>query len=197
MASEFSFNGSPGFLEIIFGPMYCGKTTSLIRKLNIYGEMNLRVLYVNHSIDNRSDEDFSTHNSAITKLGNISHSMKISKLEENFETLCDYDVIGIDESQFFPDLKEAVLRLVDDMNKIVIVAGLSGDYQKKPFGQIIDLVPHADEITKLKPFCSWCAKTHKRFRDAHFTYRLIAGESQILIGGRDQYIPVCRECYQI
>lgn len=195
MASEFSLNSKIGYLEIIFGPMYCGKTTSLLRKLNIFGEMDLNILYINHVYDNRSENNFSTHNGSITSLGKVNHSTKTSKLSSILEMAEEYDVIGIDESQFFPDLKEVVLQMVETLGKKVIVAGLSGDYKRQPFGQIIDLIPYSDDITKLKPFCSVCAKDRKMFRDAHFTKRIVTGEEQVLIGGHDQYVPVCRECY--
>lgn len=195
MASEYSLKTRIGYLEVIFGPMYCGKTTSLIRRLNIFGEMDLKILYINHSFDNRTGHDFSTHNGSLTSLGKVSRSIKSPDLTSLLEVISEYDVIGIDEAQFFPDLKECVLTMVETLGKKVIVAGLNGDYKRQPFGQILDLVPYVDELMKLKPFCSSCAKEKKLIRDALFTKRLVAGEEQVLIGGHDQYIPVCRECY--
>lgn len=195
MASEYSLENGGGYLEVIFGPMYCGKTTTLIRRLNIFGEMDLNILYVNHSLDDRSEDEFSTHNKSITKLGKIDRSVKSPNLTALLEQAKEYDVIGIDEAQFFPDLKECVLHMVETMGKKVIVAGLNGDYRRHPFGQIIDLIPYVDELTKLKPFCSQCAKKRKVCRDALFTKRIVGGDEQILIGGHDQYVPVCRECY--
>jgi thymidine kinase len=177
--------------------MYCGKTTDLLRQLNIFGEMNMKVLYVNHTIDSRASTSFSTHNAMISALGKISHSVKVSDLLGSLESIREYEVIGIDEAQFFPDLKEAVLQLVEKYNKIVIVAGLNGDYMRQPFGQIIDLIPYSDEVVKLKPFCSPCAENNRRMRDAHFTKRIVKEAGQVLIGGHDQYIPVCRECYHL
>lgn len=177
-------------LDLIIGPMYSNKTTELIRRANIYHDLGLKVLYINSILDTRDDRAFSTHNRT---LGNISFdSIKAKKLSE-----CDiskYDVIALDESQFFPDLKENVLSWVEKEKKIVLVAGLSGDFRRENFGQIIDLVPLSDSVTKLYSFCSTCI-IKKEMKQAHFTKRIVRDENDILIGGKECYIPVCRECY--
>jgi thymidine kinase len=173
--------------------MYASKTSEVIRRLIIYHDIGKKVLYLNTTLDTRSEEPFSTHNETIGKVP--FHALKTKTLSE--QNITNYDVIAIDEAQFFSDLKSCVLRWVDVDKKIVIVAGLNGDYRREQFGQINDLIPHADFITKLTPFCLGCVKQQK-MRTAHFTKRIVCKEGEtenILIGGKEAYIPVCRECY--
>lgn len=195
MATHCALDSKIGFLEIFYGPMYCGKTSSLLRRLNIFAEMGLKILYVNHSFDDRSEEDFSTHNPIITTLGKITFSKKVGTLREVLEESREYDVIGIDEAQFFPDLKDSVMEMVEKDGKKVIVAGLSGDYMRRPFGQIYDLFPLADKRNELEPFCALCVQNHRLFRPAIFTKRMVNSDDQVIIGGKETYLPSCRECY--
>lgn len=181
---------SSASLDIIFGPMYASKTSEVIRRLIIYHEIGLKVLYINTELDNRSDQAFSTHNKTI---GQIPFKAVKSKTLLD-QDVSHYNVIAVDEAQFFPDLKNTVLHWVDKLGKIVIVSGLNGDFRRNPFGQINDLVPHADTVTKLTPFCSECVKKGV-MRAAHFTKRTIPNKTEILIGGKEAYIPVCRQCY--
>jgi len=182
-----------GSLHLIIGPMFCGKTTELLRRLNIYAEMNLKVLYLNILLDNRSDYDFSTHSKHITSKGNID-SLKVSSLENLKDKINKYDVIGIDEGQMFKNLKDEVLYYVEGMNKTIIIGGLNGDFKRRPFGEILDLIPYCDAVQKLNPFCFSCCKEGK-YIDALFSKRLSDNQDTILIGNVDTYIPVCRKCY--
>ncbi len=149
-------------LDLIIGPMYSGKTTELIRRLNIYAAtMHLRVLYVNAKIDTRSSNEFSTHNPSLLSIsvggGSYLKAIKVEKLADltNFTThnlASILDVIGIDEAQFMPDLKEYVMKFVEEYKIKVIVAGLNGDHMRRPFGQVLDLIPLCDNIQILFPF---------------------------------------------
>jgi len=177
-------------LDIITGPMYSGKTTEIFRKLIIYRECKMNVLYINTILDKRAEECFSTHNETIGKIP--FDCVKLKTLSE--ADVGTYDVIAIDEAQFFEDLKEQVLNWVDKLGKNVIVAGLNGDFLRRPFGHIIDLFPYCDTITKLTPFCSKCIQ-QKIMKPAHFTKRTVPSQAEILIGGKEAYIPVCRQCY--
>lgn len=179
-------------IDIIIGPMYAGKSSEIFRRLIIYHEIKKKVLYINTILDNRSDKPFSTHNSTIGKLP--FDAVKTKTLAE--QDISKYDVIAIDEAQFFLDLKDTVLNWVDNLGKIVIVAGLNGDFRRHPFGQIIDLIPYSDTVTKLMPFCGECIKKDI-MKIAHFTKRTVNSESEILIGGKESYLPVCRQCYLI
>jgi thymidine kinase len=183
----FSYNSS---LELIIGPMMCSKTTELIRRLTIYHELGLNVLYVNTLLDSRSELNFSTHNKTIGTI--FFDAIKVSSLDEvNVE---NYDVIGIDEAQFFKELKKNVLTWTDLKKKIVIVAGLNGDYKRDKFGEILDIIPLCDKLTKLSSFCTECSKSGK-IRDAHFTKRTVNDDKKVLIGGNESYTPTCRDCY--
>lgn len=189
-------NNKCGFLDIIVGPMYSGKTNKLMSELNVYSTMGASVLYINSSLDNRSDNDFSTHNPMLTTLGCVD-GCKTETLYEMYSKCKNYLIIGIDEAQFFPDLKDFVLDLVEKEGKRVIVAGLSGNFKRESFGQIFDLVSYCDRFTKLSSFCQECASL-KKIKEAHFSYRLMDKEKNkenIHIGSKKEYIPLCRECY--
>jgi thymidine kinase len=182
-----------GYLHLLIGPMYCGKTTEMLRKLNIYAEMGCRVLYVNTKLDNRSNDDFSTHSNYITNSGKIK-TIQLSHLSELQPIIEKFDVIGIDEAQMFKDLKTCVLNIVEKNKKTVVVAGLNGDFLRRPFGEILDLIPVCDTVKKLYPFCISCCK-EGMYTNAIFSKRIVESTETILIGSQDSYIPVCRKCY--
>ena len=79
--------------------------------------------------------------------------------------------------------------------KNVIVASLDGDAYRRKFGQVLDLIPHADNVTKLKAFCDMCRKNEKKIRPAPFTARLSKSKDPKVVGGRDLYMAMCRECH--
>ena len=100
------------------------------------------------------------------------------------------DYIMIDEGQFFSDLKMYVVKWCEEYKKNIIVIGLDGDYKRNPFGQILDLIPIADNVMKLKAMCKLCNDG----TEALFTHRLTTEDEQIVIGNSN-YIPVCRQHY--
>lgn len=171
--------------------MYAGKSSELIRRLMIYHEMEMKVLYVNSSKDVRTPHTFSTHNGTI---GDIPYDQIKT---DNLTSLKvdSYEVIGIDEAQLFDDLKDMVLKWVDTQSKIVIVCGLNGDFRRLPFGQVNNLVSYCDTITKLAPFCLPCKQNYGVVRRGPFTKRTTTEQSTVLIGGKDSYIPACRKCF--
>jgi thymidine kinase len=114
-----------------------------------------------------------------------------SALEHHLKKLRGADVILINEGQFFDDLYEVVSDMLDN-NKIIYVAGLDGDFERKKFGQILDLVPLSDKVTKLTSLCSQC----KNGTNAIFSARLSTEKQQTLVGSSN-YLPVCRKCYNI
>lgn len=187
-----SMDGSEGYLDLIIGPMYSGKTEYLIRELNIFAIMGARVLYVNHTFDTRG-EIFSSHNPSLTKIGSVSYK-KVETAEQLMEACQDYSIIGIDESQFFTGLKDAVLTLVEKQGKRVLVAGLSGNYKREPFGELLSLIPYSDRVAKLASCCSQCAVS-KKIKQAHFSYRVAKDEIEVFIGAKNAYVPLCRECF--
>jgi thymidine kinase len=181
-----------GYLEIAIGPMCSGKTTYLMDKLNNFVYFGYKCLYVNHSIDTRSDMEYSTHNQNL-KVNEQVDMVKCSSLKEIESVLSTYDFIGIDEGQFFEDLNEVVRNLVGK-NKKVFVGGLSGDYRLNTFGKILELIPFAENVKKLEAFCTECMKDDV-YSVASFSKRIVGEGSQVLVGGADMYIPVCRKCW--
>jgi thymidine kinase len=106
-------------------------------------------------------------------------------------------LVVVEEAQFFPDLLAFVLRAVDHDGKHAVVVGLDGDAERRPFGQVLDLVPHADRITKLTAFCHLCADgspaifTHAHRADAAAS----TAEGKPCVGAADKYVPMCRKHY--
>ena len=185
---------SSGRLDIMIGSMFSRKTTSLINELLICADLGLNVLYINHTFDNRSESHaFSPH-----------HPFIVPKNYENIEFVSleslkgvrkeDYDVIGIDEAQFFDESLIEFCKIHVETYKIhVIVTGLDSDFKREKFGHIIDLIPIADNITKLKSYCRDCGPKKV---EAIFSYKCSSNsKGQIDVGGKDKYKPLCRNCY--
>eukprot|EP01091_Cochliopodium_minus_P008655 TRINITY_DN1999_c0_g1_i2.p1 TRINITY_DN1999_c0_g1~~TRINITY_DN1999_c0_g1_i2.p1 ORF type:complete len:222 (+),score=50.48 TRINITY_DN1999_c0_g1_i2:61-726(+) len=173
-----------GEIQLILGPMFAGKTTEMFRRIKRYTAANKHCVIIKYSSDTRySLEHASSHDKEML------HAIPTSKLSDlNFEDLSQYDVIGIDEGQFYPDLVEFV-DCMADQGKIVIISALDGDFRRKPFGRILELIPKAEKVTKLSAVCCLC------YADAGFTKRLSNEKEVTVIGGSDKYIAVCRACY--
>jgi thymidine kinase len=181
-----------GYLEISVGPMCSGKTTYLFDKLNNFTVFGYRCIYINHAIDTRSSEAFSTHNKLL-KVEKDIEMVKVNALVPLLETLSDYEFIGIDEAQFFDDLVPAVKSLIYQKKK-VFVGGLMGDFLMNKFGPVLDLIPMCDHFRKLDAFCSVCMRDHV-YKPASFSKRIVPTTDQIAVGDTTMYIPVCRKCY--
>jgi len=182
-------------LEIIIGPMFSGKTTELIRRLNTFASIGKKCLYVNCSLDNRGNKDFSTHNPDLNSISKID-SIKVSIINNYFiEQVKDYEVIGIDESQLFGvNLSTNTINyLVDELDKKIIISGLNSDYKRNKFGKILDLIPVCDSVVKLYPYCKTCSE--KGIVTKALFSKKITGCDSIVDVGYDNYIPVCRKCY--
>ena len=191
-----------GYLELFIGPMFSGKTSKLLEIYKQCNFCNIPVIIINHSIDTRYHESMvSTHDKIMapciqtTKLSDIWDYKDIdSHFNENSDRhikLRMADVILINEGQFFDDLYE----VVDDMlkcNKRVYICGLDSHFERKKFGQILDLIPLCDKVNKLTSLCSQC----KDGTPGIFSMRLTSERQQTLVGS-DNYIPVCRKCYEV
>ena len=183
-----------GRIELIIGCMYSGKTTELIRLINRYKSLNKPMLIINYIEDNRygNDNKIYTHNKLGIEAKHITHIEDIYNNPKLLEEYNNSEIIFINEGQFFTNLYEFVINSVDKDNKIFIICGLDGDYQKKPFGDILKLIPHSDKLTRLNAMCKICGDGTPGI----FTYRKIESDKQKLIGGDDIYIPVCRKHYK-
>lgn len=172
-------------LHIYLGPMFSGKSTKLIETYNNYLTYNyetFRPLVINHSTDNRYGMNrIITHNQQ-----NIP-CLSINYLNQIINDIHDYTHIFIDEAQFFKDLYDIVKAFVFDYGKIVYIAGLDGDFMQQPFkdSKLLQLIPYAETVTKLTAKCNICS------RDAPLTKRITNSTKQILVGGANDYIPVC------
>lgn len=172
-------------------------TTELLRRLSCDLSIGRKILYINHSLDTRSKEPYSTHNPLYKeKLDTLSgiRMINCSSLPP-LETIVEFNTIGIDEAQFFEELRE-VQNYVEKGKKRVIISGLISDAKREKFGHIIDLIHIADTYTQLCASCVICVNETSDVIPAIFTHR-IAGtpRGQIDLGGSDKYIPVCRKHY--
>jgi thymidine kinase len=109
----------------------------------------------------------------------------------SFELTKKAKLIIVEEAQFFIDLVVFVKSMVDYEDKNMVVVGLDGDYNRKPFGQLLECIPLADKVTKLTSLCSRCADG----TPALFSYRKNSAVEQVCVGGKDEYIPLCRKCF--
>lgn len=180
-----------GYLKIVIGCMFSGKTTYIIRECKKWQSIGKNVLIINYSLDRRytNDDKLVSHDRYSTDCVMID---KITpELTKKIEL---YDVILINEGQFFKDLNQNVRRWCDDMKKIVVVSGLDGDYLRGKFGEILDLIPDCDELIKLKALCSLC----RDGTDAPFTWKTkdnSIDKDDVVDIGVDKYIPLCRKHY--
>lgn len=183
-----------GYLDCIYGCMKSGKSSELLRRLTIEKELKLKVLYINSKKDTRCVEEsaFSTHNPLFTNILNIDaiSVFHLGDIEDSI--ILNYDVIGIDEAQFYDDL-ELVIIWVEKYLKRVIVAGLTTSYDRKKFGKMLDLEPYSDTFIKLTGYCELCAP-YKR-RAAPFTHKIEKNGILEEAGGKDKYMTLCRICY--
>ena len=168
--------------------MFSGKSTELIRMVRRSRIIGKKVMVVNHRMDNR----YTDKETVVSHSGHNVPGIKVNKLSELEKLdLEQPDIIAIDEAQFFDDLTEQVMHFVEDLGISVIVAGLSGDYQRKPFGSILELVPKCDNLVFTQAYCSSCNDgTH-----ASFTKRLVQEDGQTLVGDKTKYAAMRRECY--
>ena len=179
-----------GYLKVILGCMFSGKTTELIKEYNRHKSCDLRCCFINHSTDDRycsGGKVTKTHNNQ-----DIVNDKSCNRLNEIFSGNSihpDYDVFFINEGQFFLDLYEYVDFLVNIHGKKVYVCGLDGDFERKEFGSILKIIPLCDDIIKLKAICKNCKK-----KEGIFTFRMNGQLKQTIVGA-DIYSALCRDCY--
>lgn len=175
-----------GWIEVICGSMFSGKTEELIRRLKRVKIANLKVEIFKPAIDNRYDAvKIVSHDT------NFIHSTPVENSQTILLLVEGVDVVGIDEAQFFDSEIGNVCEQLAMRGMRVIVAGLDMDYLGNPFGQMPGLLAKADYITKLHAICMICGNI------ANVSYRKVAAEGQVLIGENDIYEPRCRICAQL
>ena len=175
-----------GQAQLIIGPMFSGKSTELIRRLDRYIIGGKSVITVKYKHDIRYDKKkICTHDG---KNGRYETIVSDEFLEMSLD-LTKYDVIGIDEGQFYENIVPFVEKYVNE-GKILIIAALNGTFEKKPFPNVIDLYAMVEQIDKLASVCKLCGN------DAHFSKRLTDDQSLQIIGGLEMYSARCRQCFE-
>jgi thymidine kinase len=173
-----------GWIEVICGSMFSGKTEELIRRLKRAKIANLKVEIFKPAMDTRYHErDIVSHDE------NAILSTPIDNSQTMLLLAGDVDVIGIDEAQFFDDQLPEVCDQLAIRGARVIVAGLDMDYTAKPFGQMPYLLAKAEYITKLHAICVKCGNI------ANYSYRKKPVPGQVVLGEKGLYEPRCRHCY--
>lgn len=184
-------NISNGYLEIIFGPMFSGKTTYLIEKYKQHKSLGHTTCVINHILDkDRYGENLCSHDNIQINCVYVQNLFELFRNQELMTSIQNSQVILINECQFFEDLLDFVLPLVETDNKTVYVCGLDSDFERKKFGKLLDLIPYCDNIVKLKSLCVRC----NNGIPALFSKRITINRNTVEIGS-DNYIPLCRKCY--
>lgn len=185
--------GANGYLELILGPMWSGKTSTLLNYYRQFSFCKLKVCVINFKADDRYSETMlSTHDKQM-----IPCIMGFSMGEIMQTPVCAHeinesDVILINEGQFFQDIVEFTTQMVEKNNKKVYICGLDGDFKREKIGKLLELIPMSDKVTKLRALCGKC----KDGTRAPFSFRNTSSTEQVLIGADNIYIPLCRKCYQ-
>ena len=174
-----------GRIELILGPMFSGKSTRLIEVIRKYTYKAKKTIMIKFFGDKRYSEKSEVVTHDLIKYDSID----CKNLTDSFEIIKNYDVIGIDEGQFFPDLVEVSEKLAL-LNKIVIISALNGDFRMEPFPVISRIISKADKIKLLKAYCFNCHK------DAKFSLRIVQSNETVLIGAGEAYKPACRKCHK-
>jgi thymidine kinase len=179
-------NPRTGWIEVICGSMFSGKTEELIRRLNRAKIARQRIQIFKPALDKRyHDENIVSHNDNSIRSIPVQLSTEITVLAENCE------VVGLDEAQFFD---ESIVAVCDDLansGKRVIVAGLDMDYMGKPFGCMPQLMAIAEFVTKVHAICMVCGEV------ASHSYRLSPSNERVLLGETDLYEARCRRCFNL
>jgi thymidine kinase len=182
-----------GYLGIILGPMFSGKTTRLIQLYKTRSYIGKKIVVINYSGDTRYHETMlSTHDRIMIPCLFVENLREMWENPENphWKEIHEADTILINEGQFFKHLFHSVLEMVEKERKEVFICGLDGDFKRSVFGELLQLIPYCDSVEKLNSLCANC-------RDGTpglFSHRISSEEAQIVVGS-DNYQPLCRNCY--
>jgi thymidine kinase len=173
-----------GWIEVICGSMFSGKTEELIRRLKRARIAKQKVEIFKPVIDTRyDDEDVVSHDDNAIRSTPVQSSNQILLMAN------DFDVVGIDEAQFFDEELPAVCNILANNGLRVIVAGLDMDYLGKPFGPMPSLLALAEYVTKVHAICPYCGDL------ANYTHRTVDQGGQVMLGEAEAYEPLCRKHY--
>jgi len=176
-------------LQIYIGPMFAGKSSEILRIVNRYKAIGWPICSISYTGDNRytSEDILMNHDQQGVQC------IKSSSFETVYKNLQyqEAKLVIIDEAQFFADLKGFALYTVEVLKKDLVIVGLDGDADRKPFGEILDCIPIADDVFKLKSFCKLCGDG----QEALFSFCQTVKKEQVCVGGAEMYIPLCRMHY--
>jgi len=185
-----------GYLKLTIGPMFSGKSTSLISQTTRYRDLKCKCLIINHSSDIRQTQtttrSLTLHSSTkftIPEDIDILSTDDLSKVD-----ITGYKCIAVDEMQFFPSL-DPCIDWVDNHGCHVFLSGLNGSSERNLMGAVAKILPHCDDISIIKACCLRCHSNRGVLTDAIFTHCTVQKDSEVAIGGSDMYQPVCRSCY--
>ncbi|MBL7981760.1 MAG: thymidine kinase [Flavobacteriales bacterium] len=173
-----------GWIEVICGSMFSGKTEELIRRLRRAEFAKQQVEIFKPSVDTRyAEAEVVSHDASSIRSTPVPNSSNLLLLAS------DIEVVGIDEAQFFDDGLPEVCAQLAEQGIRVIAAGLDMDYQGRPFGPMPRLMAMAEYVTKVHAICMRCGDL------ANFSHRMTASQDLILLGETDSYQPLCRSCF--
>ncbi|MFN5619803.1 MAG: thymidine kinase [Flavobacteriales bacterium] len=173
-----------GWIEVVCGSMFSGKTEELIRRMRRAEFAKMKVEIFKPRIDNRyHDEDVVSHNQTSIRSTVVDHSSQLLLLTG------DVEVIGIDEAQFFDDGLPEVCNQLANQGIRVIIAGLDMDYMGRPFGPMPHLLAIAEFVTKVHAICVQTGNL------ANYSYRHVPGDSVVQLGEKESYVPLSRMAY--
>lgn len=186
LESKSDRNQQIGWIEVICGSMFSGKTEELIRRINraIFAKQKVEIF--KPAIDTRYDEeDVVSHNE------NAIHSTPINNSSEILLLASNVQVVGIDEIQFFDNGIVNICNTLANNGVRVIVAGLDMDYLGQPFGPMPQLLATAEYVTKVHAICPKCGNL------AQYSHRTIHSDKLVMLGEQSSYEPLCRHCYNL
>ena len=173
-----------GWIEVICGSMFSGKTEELIRRLNRARIARQKVEIFKPSVDTRYDEtNVVSHDAKAVSSTPVENASQILFYAQDFE------VVGIDEAQFFGEELVSVCNELARNGKRVVVAGLDMDYLGNPFGPIPKLMATAEYVTKVHAICIRCGNL------ANYSHRTVKDDNLVVLGETDVYEPLCRQCF--
>lgn len=175
---------SKGWIEVICGSMFSGKTEELIRRMKRAEFAQQKVEIFKPDIDIRYDEE-----DVVSHQGNAIRSTPVPASSNILLLANDVEVVGIDEAQFFDNELPAVCEKLANQGVRVIIAGLDMDFKGKPFGPMPALMAKAEYVTKVHAICLRCGDL------AQFSFRKTQDQSVVLLGETMEYEPLCRKCY--
>ena len=176
------------YLELLIGPMFSGKTSELIKRYHEKADTE-NVLGINYDGDTRyAINKIVSHDQQSIASINVNNLYDINNNSLFYKKFINATWIFINEAQFFKDLKPWIIQHIYSTNKGFVLCGLDSDFKTDRFGDLLDLIPHADKVTKLYGQCQYCSNK------SLYTHRLTKELEQEVIG-TNNYIPLCRSCY--